>query len=189
MIKESSKIWFCLALLIGLAIICRLITMPAGVYGITPMYAMAIFGGALFRKDKKYAFLIPILSFFACDVLIQVLYSMNLWSTPGFYEGQLTNYILFALLTFVGFGIRTPKVGNILVASLVAPTLFYLLSNLAVWAFAGFYPLTLSGLQSCYVAGLPFYFPYSLVSTIVSSGVLFGAFELWKSKSTVRQTA
>lgn len=189
MIKESSKVWFVFALLIGLAVICRLIPMPAGVYGITPMYAMAIFGGALFRQDKKYAFLIPILSFFACDVLIQVLYSMDLWSTPGFYDGQLTNYILFALLTFVGFGIRKPKVSSVLIASIAAPTLFYLLSNLAVWAFSGFYPMNLTGLQSCYIAGWPFYFPYSIISTIIFSGVLFGSFELWKSMSVTHERA
>lgn len=180
--KKSSKIRICFALLIGLAILCRLIPMPAGIYGITPMYAMAIFSGTIFREDKKYGFLLPILSFFLCDVLIQVLYATGNWSTPGFYEGQLTNYILFALLPFIGFMIRNPRVANILAASIVAPTVFFILSNLAVWAFSGFYPITMGGLKACYIAGWPFYFPYSLLSTLVFSGVLFGGYAFWKAQ-------
>lgn len=181
--EKRTKIIGCLALLIAVAVICRLVPMPAGIYGITPMYAMAIFGGVVFKKDKKYAFLLPILSFFICDVLIQVLYSIGAWSTPGFYEGQLLNYILFALLTFVGFGIKKPGVVSVGIASLIAPTVFYILSNLGVWAFAGFYPVNGAGLKACYIAGWPFYFPYSLLSTLVFSAVLFGVYHLYKSKS------
>lgn len=174
--KRKTKIIVCFILLVALAVVCRLIPLPAGIYGITPMYAMAIFGGVVFKKDPKFAFLLPLFSFFICDVLIQTLYSLGAWSTPGFYEGQLLNYILFALLTFVGLGIKKPGLVSVGIASLVAPTLFYLLSNLAVWAFAGFYPITGSGLKACYIAGWPFYFPYSLLSTLVFSAFLFGLF-------------
>ena len=124
----------------------------------------------------------PILSFFICDVLIQVLYKTGAWSTPGFYEGQLLNYVLFALLPLVGIGIRKPGAVSIGIASLIAPTVFYILSNLGVWAFAGFYPVTGAGLKACYMAGWPFYFPYSLLSTLVFSAVLFGAYRLWMKK-------
>ena len=181
--EKKSKIMICFGLLITLAIVMRLIPMPAGIYGVTPMYAMAIFGGAIFKKDKKYAFLLPLLSFFICDVLVQVLYKAGAWTTPGFYDGQLLNYVLFALLTFVGFGIKKPGILSIGLASLIAPTVFYLLSNLGVWAFAGFYPMTVAGLKACYIAGFPFYFPYSLLSTLVVSAVLFGAYELYQSKN------
>lgn len=181
--EKRTKVIVCFALLVGLAVICRLIPMPAGIYGITPMYAMAIFGGAIFKKDRKYAFLLPLLSFFICDVLIQVLYSMGAWSTPGFYDGQLLNYVLFALLTLVGLGIKKPGVLSVGLASLIAPTVFYILSNLGVWVFAGFYPLTAAGLKACYIAAWPFYFPYSLLSTIVFSAVLFGGYALYRSKA------
>lgn len=181
--EKKSKVMICFGLLITLAVVMRLIPMPAGIYGVTPMYAMAIFGGAIFKKDKKYAFLLPLLSFFICDVLIQLLYKMGAWTTPGFYDGQLLNYVLFALLTFIGFGIKKPGVLSVGLASLIAPTVFFLLSNLGVWAFAGFYPMTTAGLKACYIAGFPFYFPYSLLSTLVFSAVLFGAYELYQSKS------
>ena len=188
-VEKRSKILVCFCLLIGVAIIMRLIPMPAGIYGVTPMYAMAIFGGVVFKKDKKYAFLLPLLSFFACDVLIEVLFKMGAWSTPGFYEGQLLNYVLFALLTFVCLGIKKPGVVSVGLASLVAPTIFYILSNLGVWAFAGFYPVTSAGLKACYIAGFPFYFPYSLLSTMAFSSVLFGAYTLYKVKTRSLQVS
>lgn len=181
--EKKTKILVCFTILVALAVICRLMPMPAGIYGITPMFAMAIFGGVVFKKDKKYAFLLPILSFFICDVLIQVLFNMGAWSTPGFYDGQLLNYVLFALLTFIGLGIRKPGILSIGIASIIAPTVFYILSNLGVWAFAGFYPMTGAGLKACYVAGWPFYFPYSLLSTLLFSAVLFGAYRLYSSRT------
>lgn len=181
--EKKTKILVCFTILVALAVICRLMPMPAGIYGITPMFAMAIFGGVVFKKDKKYAFLLPILSFFICDVLIQVLFNMGAWSTPGFYDGQLLNYVLFALLTFIGLGIRKPGILSVGIASIIAPTVFYILSNLGVWAFAGFYPMTGAGLKACYVAGWPFYFPYSLLSTLLFSAVLFGAYRLYSSRT------
>lgn len=183
--EKRTKVIVCFTLLVALAVISRLIPMPAGIYGITPMYAMAIFGGVVFKKDRKFAFLLPLLSFFICDVLIQLLYSIGAWSTPGFYEGQLLNYVLFALLTFVGLGIKKPGVLSIGIASLIAPTVFYILSNLGVWAFAGFYPVTGAGLKACYIAGWPFYFPYSLLSTVVFATVLFGVYHLYKNKAGI----
>ena len=181
--EKRTKIIVCFSLLIALAILSRMIPMPAGIYGVTPMYAMAVFGGVIFKKDKKYGFLLPILSFFICDVLIQILYSIGAWTTPGFYEGQLLNYVLFALLPLIGFGIRKPGILSVGLASIIAPTAFYIFSNLGVWLFAGFYPETLLGLKACYVAGWPFYFPYSILSTLVFSGLLFGAYELYSRKS------
>jgi hypothetical protein len=41
---------------------------------------------------------------------------------------------------------------------MVAPVLFYLISNFAVWLGADrLYPHTLSGLADCYVAAIPFF--------------------------------
>ncbi|MGF7230837.1 DUF6580 family putative transport protein [Arachidicoccus sp.] len=174
--KLSYKILLSFTLLIAVAILYRLIPMPSGIYGITPMFAMAIFGGVLFSKDKKYAFALPLITFFLSDVLFEILFKAGKWSVPGFYSGQLINYILFALVTCLGFFIKKAKVLNIAVASVAAPTLFYILSNFSVWITGNYYPKSLAGLQQCYVAGWPFYFPYSIVSTLVFSGILFGAY-------------
>lgn len=180
--KSSYKIILAFTLLIAVAILYRLIPMPTGVYGFTPMFAMAIFGGVLFKADKKYAFALPLITFFLSDVLFEILYKAGKWSVPGFYSGQLINYILFALTTCVGFFIKKAKVSNIAIASIAAPTLFYILSNLSVWMTGAYYPKSLAGLQACYVAGLPFYFPYGILSTLVFSTILFGAYLFAKDR-------
>lgn len=174
--KSSNRIIISFAALIIIAVFYRLLPLPKGVYGFTPMFAMAIFGGAIFRDNKKLAFVLPLATMFISDCVFQILYNAGKSSIAGFYEGQLLNYILYAVTVCIGFFVKRINVKNILIASVAAPTLFYILSNFSVWLTTDFYPKTFAGLGQCYVAGLPFYFPWSLVSTIVYSGVLFGLF-------------
>jgi len=59
-------------------------------------------------------------------------------------------------------------------AALLASTSFFLESNYAVWAGArSFYPHTLAGLATCFVAALPFYRNDVLSTTLVVS-LVFG---------------
>jgi uncharacterized membrane protein len=94
---------------------------------------MALFAGAVIR-DKKWAFALPIFSMFLSDLLYQVLFNYGISDRPGFYEGQLQNYLLFAGMTAIGFVIKKINVLNVLAASIVAPTVFFILSNFLVWA-------------------------------------------------------
>jgi hypothetical protein len=172
-------------LLIVIASLYRI--MPGRPYGFAPMIAMAIFGGAVI-KDKKFAFLLPLLAMFVSDGLYQLLYMNGVGNIPGFYEGQALNYILFGGLTVFGFFIKNFNVKRIALASISAPTTYFLLSNFFVWAssspLAGLSrPKTFSGLMMCYVDGLPFY-PWSVVSTFVFSTILFGSYYLMTKKST-----
>ena len=57
--------------------------------------------------------------------------------------------------------------------ALLGPTSFFLMSNYAVWAVSGMYPRTLGGLETCFVAALPFY-RNDLISTALVAGVAFG---------------
>jgi hypothetical protein len=85
------------------------------------------------------------------------------------------NYLLFGSLTIVGFFINGEKVASIAKGALAAPTIFFIVSNLATWAGNGGFqrPKTLSGLLQAYVDGIPFY-ANSLVATVVFGAVLFG---------------
>jgi hypothetical protein len=67
-------------------------------YGFAPQIAMAIFGGAVI-KDKRWAFILPLLSMFISDALYHLLYVNGLSEIKGFYSGQWLNYLLFAGLT------------------------------------------------------------------------------------------
>ena len=101
--KITKQIVISFLLLIVIASLYRI--MPGRPFGFAPQIAMAIFGGAII-KDKKFAFLLPILSMFVSDALYQLLYINGVGSISGFYSGQLINYILFGLMTFFGFFIK-----------------------------------------------------------------------------------
>ena len=166
-------------LLIVIASLYRI--MPGRPYGFAPQIAMAIFAGAII-KDKKFAFILPLLSMFVSDGLYELLYINGVGNMPGFYEGQLLNYILFAGLTVFGFFVKNFNVKNIAIASISAPTAYFLVSNFLVWAsaspLAGLQrPKTFEGLMMCLADGLPFY-PWSLASTVIFSAIFFGSYYL-----------
>lgn len=152
---------------------------PDRPFGFAPQWAMAVFAGAVL-KDKRWAFLLPLLSMLISDTLYQVLYYNGVGQIWGFYGGQWLNYLLFLSVTVFGFMIRKKlSVANIFAASLAAPSAFFLLSNFSVWVGGGGYhrPMTGVGLLQCYADGLPFY-QVSLLATPVFSAVLFGAYFL-----------
>src|SRR5215831_20219422 len=99
--KITRSVIIALILLILVSALYRVV--PNRPMGFAPQYAMAIFGGAIFVKNKKWAFVLPLLSMFLSDLLYQILYNSSLSATPGFYEGQWQNYLLVAGLTFIGF--------------------------------------------------------------------------------------
>lgn len=172
--KLNKSLLLSFVLLIVVAAIYRVI--PSRPWGFAPQIAMALFGGALI-KDRKWAFALPIFSMFLSDLLFHALYKANILTTAGFYEGQLVNYVLFALMTIIGFGIRKVNVWQVGAASVVAPIVFFLLSNFSVWvAGAGWgHPKNFAGLMATYKDGLPF-LQGSLYGTIVFSIVLFGGY-------------
>jgi hypothetical protein len=184
--KITKSVIIALILLVVVAALYRIF--PNRPYGFAPQYAMAIFGGAVFIKDKKWAFLLPILSMFISDVLYQALYINGLSSMQGFYEGQLQNYILFGALTVIGFFIKKINVVSVLLASLASPTFYFILSNFIVWAGVGGTrglnrPRTWDGLMMAYNDALPFY-PNSLYATLFFSTLLFGGYYLIKNLQT-----
>lgn len=177
--KNTKQLAVSFILLIIIASLYRI--MPGRPYGFAPMIAMAIFGGAII-KDKKFAFLLPLLAMFVSDGLYQLLYINGVGNIPGFYDGQVTNYILFGGLTVFGFFIKNFNIKRIALASITAPTVYFLISNFLVWASASPLaglgrPKTFSGLIMCYGDGLPFY-PWSVASTFIFSAIFFGSYYL-----------
>lgn len=177
----KTIIWTFVALVV-LAALYRII--PDRPLGFAPQFAIALFAGAVIT-NRKYAFAIPLLSMFISDALYQVLYMNGLTDIRGFYSGQWQNYLLIAAVTALGFLIKRITVVNVLGYSLLAPTVYYLISNFGVWAGQGGFkrPLTFDGLMMCYADGLPFY-KGSLMATIAFSAVLFGSYFLLTRNST-----
>ena len=152
--------------------------------GFAPQIAMALFAGSI-SKDKRFAFLFPILSLFISDLLYQFLYSQGLTTIKGFYSGQILNYILIASITVIGFFINKNKIGHILFGSLAGAVYFFLISNFMVWVGGGWdinnlpYPRSFSGLMLCYTEALPF-FKWSLLATLLFNGIFFGVYYLMR---------
>lgn len=161
MLSKNSKL-FILAGIILVAAFSRLIPHPPN---FTAIGAMALFGGAYFNK-KYLAFIIPFAAMLMTDAII------------GFHPTMIAVYVSFAIIVMIGFSLREKKkIGNIILASVSASVLFFVVTNFAVWGMLPYYPKTGVGLAACYTAAVPF-FHYNLMGDLLYTGVLFGAFEL-----------
>jgi hypothetical protein len=141
----------------------------------SPQLAIALFAGSIIT-NKKWAFAIPLFSLLLSDLLMQGLHAVNPAYMPGFYKGQLLNYILIVGLSVIGFFVNHRKAGEIIAALLAAPLLYFVLSNFAVWAGHGGLgrPATFEGLLQTYADGLPF-LKSSMAGTLVFGLVFFAA--------------
>ena len=143
-----------------------------------PIGAMALFGGAYFR-DKKLAFLLPVLAMFFSDVLLEILFQLGIRQYSGFHLEMGLVYLAF--LAIVAVGTQLQKKLNVLTitgASLIASLLFFLISNFGVWI-TGAYTYTMAGLVECYTMAIPF-FGNTILGDLFYCTVLFGAFEAVK---------
>ncbi|MDE3149140.1 MAG: hypothetical protein KGL37_06680 [Acidobacteriota bacterium] len=71
---------------------------------------------------------------------------------------------------------------------LLGPTSFFIVSNFSVWVVSVTYPHTLSGLMTCYAAGIPFY-GNDLLSTALVAGLAFGLPEALRRMHLEREAA
>jgi hypothetical protein len=177
--------------LILVAALYRII--PGRPWGFAPQIAIALFGGAVI-KDKKWAFALPVFSMFLSDLLYQGLYNAGLTPIYGFYQGQWVNYCLVAIMVVCGFAIKKINIVNVLAASLIAPTIFFLLSNFTTWSgLAGprglDRPFTFQGLLMAYADGISFY-KGSIGGTLFFAALLFGGYYfITRNKSVAAGTA
>lgn len=141
--------------------------------------AIGLFAGCYLSGSRAY--LVPIAVLFISDLVGQLLGIAGM----GFYQ-PITMASVYAGVTaavFIGRWMsRSPRrFARVPAASLVASTIFFLLSNLGVWL-GGWYAMTLSGLLACYVAAIPF-FGYTLAGDMLFSLLLFGVWEWSRSSS------
>jgi hypothetical protein len=184
---SKKQLVFTFLVLILVAALYRV--MPGRPFGFAPHLAMALFAGSVI-KDKRWAFAVPVISMFVSDIFYHLLYVNGLSPMQGFYSGQLTNYILFAGLTIVGFLIRRVTVMSVVLHSFTITIAYFLISNFLVWASGGGYgrPQTFEGLVMCYADGLPF-LKWNLISTLVFGAILFGGWKLAFGKKENTQLA
>jgi hypothetical protein len=164
--KKERLIVFTL-ILVALATACKFFFGPNLAWsGFSPVIAIALFSGFII-KQKDLSFVLPLLALFISDVIIQVLYTQDMFPYAGFYEYQWKNYLILLSATLIGWLLKGKSYRNLLMGGIAAPTVFFLISNFNVWLGSEVtYTKDVSGLMTCYAAGLPFY-KNALVATLI----------------------
>lgn len=157
----------------------RLVTykFPYQLSDFNPIGAIALFGGAYFT-DKWKAYLIPLVTLFISDIFLNRLYSGH-WEILD--NSTIIVYVFFITVVFMGTLIKNVTFLNVFATSLIAVVLHWLITDLP---FGNLYPHTLAGYGQSLVAAIPFE-KNMLYGDIVFCAILFGGFELAKSKYTV----
>jgi len=144
----------------------------------TPLGAMAMFGGAYF-SDKIKAYAVPLLTLFLSDLLLNYIFYQKV---VLFYEGAFWVYLSFVLMVFVGTFLKKVNTVNVILASLATVFIHWIVSDIGVVLMAGsIYPKTFGGYLTALIAAIPFE-RNLLVSNLVYGFLMFGSFELAKTK-------
>lgn len=129
---------------------------------VTPIAAMALFGGAC-MNDKRFAFVVPILAMFISDCII------GFHSTMGFV------YIAIIATTFLGTLLSSNiKFKSVATASVLSSFLFFVVTNFGHWASFMNFANGGAGLMQSYFDALPF-FRNSLLGDLFYNAILFGS--------------
>jgi hypothetical protein len=140
-------------------------------WNFTAIGALAIFAGAQFN-NRNLAFIMPLAAMAVSDIFIG----------DGF---SLLVYGGFTAMVACGFLIRNKlNVINVVLASFISASVFYLITNFALFYPATMYPHNVSGILTSYAAALPF-FRNMFIGNLIFSAILFSSFYLLAKKIPV----
>ena len=129
--------------LVGLIALGRIIPHPPN---FTPVLAMAVFMPYLTR-DLYSSMLVPLSAMFVSDLYLG-LHSSMFWVYGSILLGTtLSHYTMSIKKTYVHLGSN----------ALLSATIFFVITNFAVWMSGTMYPLTMDGLILCYTMAIPFF--------------------------------
>lgn len=154
--------------MIAAAALSRVMPHP---WNISPVVAMALFGGAHF-SNRKWAVLVPLAALFVSDIFL------------GFYKSMPFIYLAYIAIVFIGINLKNKRNSTrIALASIGSSFLFFIWTNFVVWA-SGYYTYSWAGLVQCYTAAIPF-FRNAFVGDLFFTGLLFGSFYWAENKIPV----
>jgi Family of unknown function (DUF6580) len=161
--KTRADLWMDLllvAFLIGFNVATRLLP---HVPGVLPVAASGLFA-ARYLRIPALALAVPLLGMALSGVAL-----------PGDdWRVALVGFVAISIPALAGIFTRRWRGVLPVAATMVACSLiFFLLSNGAVWAYSGMYPLTWQGLTQCYIAALPF-LDKTVLGDLFWTAVLFG---------------
>ena len=160
--NHPSTLWPDLALvvfLIGFDVAARLLLHTSNM---SPVAASALFAAVVLRR-RPLALVVPLAAMAIAD------------GVTGFYDWRVMAVVYAAMATpaLAGMLVRTRAIRVVAPTMLGCSLIFFLSTNLAVWAFSGMYSLDTAGLVQCYAAALPF-LKYTVAGDLFWIAALFG---------------
>ena len=149
-------------ILFGLLVLSRMIT---DIPNFTATIALVMFTGYLIQ-NRLLSILIILTSQVVSDLYLGIYSSM-----------------IFVYAAYISIVLLSPIIMNkintksVIFSSIISPSIFFIISNFGVWLTGSMYTFNLSGLITCYVAGIPF-FDESLISTILFALTIFSIMKL-----------
>jgi hypothetical protein len=160
--------------LIILAASARIVSQELHLYNLVPVAAIGLFAGAVLR-DKRMAFLLPLLSLFISDVFIE-LFPINA-QQRGFYGlEQFFVYGSILMVTIMGMTMKKISAAKVLGYSLTGSVVFFIVSNFGSYV-SGMYGYGLESFTTTYVMAIPF-FKNTLLGDLLGNTALFGSYYL-----------
>jgi len=146
----------------------------------TPVGAIAMFGGTYFTNKYK-AYLVPLITLFISDLFVTYSYTGEF---TLFYDGFIWVYICFVAMVFIGSLIKTVNVNTVLLGSLAGVLIHWLVTDIEPWLGGTLYNKDITGYYQSLIAAIPFE-KNLLLGNLLFGAVLYGGFELAKSKFTI----
>jgi hypothetical protein len=147
------------------AVVARMPFMPHP-WNFTPVAAALLYFGA---RGSRRQLWVPFVLLAASDVIL----TKFVYAYPLHWD-QLVVWAWYAAILLLGTRLRENsnwlRIGG---AALTSSVSFFVVSNFAVWASGTMYSKTVSGLMTCYAAGVPF-FRRGLAGDMLFSAVMFG---------------
>jgi uncharacterized protein DUF6580 len=131
----------------------------------TPLSASLLFFGAYASRRQRW---FPVALLAATDVIL----SKFIYGFPISWDLYVT-WVWYAAIVLLGTRLRDhSKPVWVMGSALASSVSFYLISNFVVWLAWTMYPKTLTGLLTCYAAGLPF-FQHRVIGDVLFTAVMF----------------
>ena len=153
-------------ILFGLLVLSRMIT---DIPNFTATIALVIFTGYLIQ-NRLLSILIVLTSQVVSDLYL------------GIYSSMIFVYAAYASIVLLSPIIMNKiNTKSVVLSSIISPSIFFIISNFGVWLTGSIYTFNLSGLITCYIAGIPF-FDESLISTVLFALTIFSIMKLIKKE-------
>jgi hypothetical protein len=174
---------------IGVIALSRFLPHP---WNFTPVGALALFGGAVYKNRQSAIFLTFLVLYLTDFVLNNFVHRGSFTTQSGII--WFSNYMLWVYGGFLAMFLIANKMlrkfsySKMIFGSLAGSIAFFLITNFGSWLFFDMYTKDFAGLMSSYVNGIPF-FKYTVLGDLLYSAAIFYVYNQVTAKSNIRNLA